>query len=152
MNARQPEHLSVDNKTPGRLLSMSAIQVGDSVTQRVQFDAELRAAFSQLAHDDAPIHGDLAAANQRGYPRPILQGLCVSSRFSRLIGMYLPGESAVVESLAFKFRKPVYLDAVVDFTATVTRVMPALGVVRLHLTAAVEGDACVTGEAQCLLR
>jgi acyl-CoA thioesterase FadM len=66
--------------------------------------------------------------------------------------MYLPGESAVVESLAFKFRKPVYDGRLLVYRVVVTRLLGALQVVRLRLTVESDGQLCIEGEAQCLLR
>lgn len=148
----RPRHLVVEDSTPSRLLAISELQVADSVSQAVTFTTELREAFHQLANDNAPVHGDADFARARGYHAPILQGLCVTSRFSRLIGMYLPGESAVVESLTFKFRKPVYEGRLVEYRVEVTRMLRALQVVRLRLTVESDGQLCIEGEAQCLLR
>lgn len=148
----RPRHLVVEDSTPSRLLAISELQVADSVSQAVTFTTELREAFHQLANDNAPVHGDADFARARGYDAPILQGLCVTSRFSRLIGMYLPGESAVVESLTFKFRKPVYEGRLVEYRVEVTRMLRALQVVRLRLTVESDGQLCIEGEAQCLLR
>jgi acyl dehydratase len=149
---RAAEHLVVEDGTPGRLLTVSDLVVGDRVQQSVTFGPSLRQAFSQLAQDGAPVHGNASFARSRGYAAPILQGLCVTSRFSRLIGMYLPGEAAVVESLSFKFRKPVYQDATVIFEVEVERLQPAIRVARLRLSASVDGQPCIAGQAQCLLR
>ncbi len=149
---RSPQSLVVDDRTPGRLLGVADLAVGDSVTQSVAMDAAVREAFAQVANDGAPIHGDPAFARARGFDAPIVQGLCVTTRFSRIIGMYLPGQSAVIESLTFKFRKPVHHDDVVVYYASVERLQPALGIVRLTLSASVRGQACLTGSAQCLVR
>lgn len=150
--ARAPEHLVVDDGTPGRLLSIGDLVVGDRVRQTVAFGPELQQAFSLLARDDAPVHGDGTFARSRGYDAPIVQGLSVTSRFSRLIGMYLPGHAAVVESLSFKFRRPVYQGATVDLEVEVERLQPVLHIARLQLRASVGMQPCVVGQAQCLLR
>ncbi len=152
MDAIRLRHLVVDDSTPSRLLAFSELCVGDSVSQVITFTTELREAFHQLARDNAPIHGNVDFARARGYDGPILQGLCVTSRFSRLIGMYLPGESAVVESFTFKFRKPVYEGRLIEYRVEVMRMLNALQVVRLRLTVESEGQLCIEGEAQCLLR
>lgn len=149
---REPSHLAADDETPSRLLSVADLCLGDSVSQTVSFTVAMRAAFAVLANDGARIHADGVYANARGYDGPILQGLCVTSRFSRLIGMYLPGESAVVESLAFKFRRPVYDGLPLDYRVEVVRIMAALRVARLKLTVHSKGQVCVDGEAQCVLR
>ena len=66
--------------------------------------------------------------------------------------MYMPGEAAIVESLEFKFRRPVYEGLPIDYKVEVVRIMEALRVIRLKLTAACAGQLCVVGEAQCVLR
>ena len=152
MDAIGPCHLSVDDSTPSRLLVISELHLGDSVSQCVTFTTEMREAFYQLAKDSAPVHENADFALASGYDGPILQGLCVTSRFSRLIGMYLPGQSAVIESLNFKFRKPVYEGATLDYRVVVARVLPAFHVARLRLTLESDGQLCIEGEAQCLLR
>ncbi len=152
MDARQPCHIIVDDSTPSRLLGIADLTVGDSVSQSVTFVQELREAFHTLANDRAPFHVNAEFARARGYDEPILQGLCVTARFSRLIGMYLPGESAVVESLTFKFRKPVYAGRQLEYRVEVVRILRALQVARLKLTVTSEDHLCISGEAQCLLR
>lgn len=152
MDVQEPRQLVVDDSSPGLLSVINELMVGDSVSQVVTFDAGLREAFHHLANDSAPVHSSVEFARARGYDEPILQGLCVTARFSRLIGMYLPGESAVVESLTFKFRKPVYAARQVKYRIEVVRIMRALGVVRLKLTVTSENQLCISGEAQCLLR
>lgn len=152
MDATRLRHLVVDDSTPSRLLAFSELHVGDSVSQVITFTTELRKAFHQLARDNAPVHEDADFARARGYDGPILQGLCVTSRFSRLIGMYLPGEGAVVQSFTFKFRKPVYEGRLIEYRVEVMRMLHALQVVRLRLTVESDGQLCIEGEAQCLLR
>lgn len=152
MEALQPRHVVVDDSTPGRLLTIADLTVGDSASQSVTFTVELREAFHALANDSAPVHVDAEFARAIGYDAPILQGLCVTSRFSRLIGMHLPGEGAVIESLMFKFRKPVYAGRPVEYRVEVVRILRALRVARLKLTVKSDDQLCISGEAQCLLR
>lgn len=151
MDALQPCHMVVHESTPSRLLAINDLTVGDSVSQSVTFTLEMREAFHALSNDSAPLHGNAEFARARGYKDPILQGLCVTSRFSRLIGMYLPGEGAVIESLAFKFRKPIYAGRLVEYRVEVVRMMQALRVTRLKLTVKSDDQLCISGEAQCLL-
>ena len=152
MEALADRHLEVDDSTKGRQLVIGDLRIGDSVSQRYAFSEGARRAFSVLSNDSAPVHGSHEFAKARGFEEPIIQGLCVVSRFSRLIGMYLPGESAVLESLAFKFRKPVYQVSELQYRVEVVRVLAVVHVVRLKLLVANGGTVCVTGEAQCLVR
>ena len=150
--AREPTLLAVDDRTPGRALLIGDIIAGDAVEQHFSFDAATRAAFSKVADDRAPLHGDDRFAAARGFEGQIIQGLCVSTRFSRLIGMYLPGEHAILEQIALKFRKPTFEGQPLVFRVEVIRLMRSMKVVRLALTATSDAGVHVKGEAQCLIR
>ena len=152
MSARQLQILTVDDATPSRPLRVGEIMVGDAVEQYFAFDSAARAAFAQVANDRAPVHEDERFAHAHGFRGTIIQGMCVSTRFSRLIGMYLPGEYAILEALTLKFRHPTYEGQALVFRAEVTRILPPLKVVKLALSASSDGIHHITGEAQCLIR
>lgn len=149
---REPAFLNVDDSTPARMLSMAEVAVGDSVAQAFAFNASHCEAFARVANDRAPVHEDERFAHARGFAGPIIQGLCVATRFSRLIGMYLPGEHAILEGISLKYRLPTYQMQDLLFVAEVTRRLPALRVVRLRLGVSSSAGVHVTGEAQCLIR
>jgi len=144
--------LDVTDQTPSRALTIADIAVGDAVTQTVVFDASKREAFSAFANDRAPVHDDPRFARAAGFSGPIIQGLAVASRFSRLIGMYLPGEHAILERVEFKYKRPVYADVPLLYKAVVERVFRPMRVIKLDLSVSIDGEERVTGKAQCLLR
>lgn len=152
MSESAARHTVVDDSTKGRNLAIGDMTIGDSVSQRFVFSADARKAFSVLANDSAPVHGSKEFAMAWGFDEPIVQGLCVVSRFSRLIGMYLPGESTVLESLSFKFRRPVYEGSELLYRVEVVRILAVMHVVRLKLLVESGGTVCLMGEAQCLVR
>jgi len=143
--------LEVTDDTPSRAPSIDDIAVGEMVVQKVVFDAEKHFAFACLARDRAQIHNDDTFARQRGFDAPIVQGLAVASRFSRLLGMYLPGERAILEKVEFKYRHPVYADRELLYCCKVQRVLKPLRVVVLSLSVSVNEVEHVTGECQCLI-
>jgi 3-hydroxybutyryl-CoA dehydratase len=143
--------LKVTNDTPSRALRIEDLAPGDTVAQTVVFDSEKRKAFSVLAHDRAPIHHRAGFAWEQGFDAPVIQGLAVTTRFSRLIGMYLPGEQAILQKVEFKYRRPVYADRELLFSCTVVRVLRPLGVVVLGLSVSLGGVDHVTGLSQCLV-
>ena len=144
--------LVVDDATPGRTLRIDDILVGDTVEQRYVFDPEARAAFSCVANDRAPVHNDERFAHVHGFQGPIIQGLCVTTRFSRLIGMYLPGEYAILERVGFKFRHPTYERQALLFRVEVTRILRPMRVAVLALSLRSDAAVHISGEAQCLVR
>ena len=152
MSDRAPQLLTVDDATLARACSIGDLQIGDVVEQHYAFDAESRRAFAKVANDRAPLHEDERFAHAHKFRGTIIQGLCVSTRFSRLIGMYLPGQHAILEKIALKYRHPTYEDQRLVFRAEVSRLLPKLKVVKLILTASAEDAVHITGEAQCLIR
>jgi len=150
--ARAPVTLSVDDHSPSRALTVRDLVVGDSVEQTFVFDTAARRAFAAVANDRAPIHEDERFAHRHGFAGTVIQGMCVSTRFSRLIGMYLPGEHAILEHIELKFRHPSYEGQPLTFRASVERIFAPMRVVRLTLSA-VAGDVIhIAGRAQCLIR
>ncbi len=152
MTDRAAIELAVDDSTPIRRLTVDDIVAGDAVVQVFIFDRSVREAFARVANDRAPVHENERFAHAHGYRGPIIQGLCVSTRFSRLIGMYLPGETAILERIDLKFRHPTYEGVPITFRAEVGRILRPMKVVRLAVSAACEGVVHVSGEAQCLIQ
>ena len=144
--------LEVTDATPSRTMAIGDIEVGDAVSQRVVFDSEKRDAFARLARDRAPVHNDPRFAHQTGFDEPVIQGLAVATRFSRLIGMYLPGEHAILEKIELKYHRPVYADRELLYNCRVDRILRPRRVVVLALTVSLDGIDHVTGQCQCLIR
>jgi 3-hydroxybutyryl-CoA dehydratase len=149
---RQPQLLTVTDETAGRILTVDEIVVGDAVEQSFAFNRTARDAFDVVANDRAPVHGDERFASDKGFDGPIIQGFCVATRFSRLIGMYLPGEHAILESIHLKYRRPTYEKQILVFRATITRILRPMRVVKLNLLAGSDAGEHLIGEAQCLVR
>lgn len=143
--------LDVTDETPARTLGIDDLVQGHQVQQRVRFDAEMLETFGRLARDRAPVHIDAAFAKERGFDAPIVQGLALASRFSRLIGMYLPGEHAVLETIELRYRRPVYAGRDLVYSVMVERVFRPLRAVTLALAIADDGVTHVDGHARCRL-
>jgi 3-hydroxybutyryl-CoA dehydratase len=150
--SRAPVTQIVDDDTPSRIMTIGDLVVGDAVEQIFAFDAKHRLAFTQVANDRAPVHEDERFAHARGFGGTIIQGLCVATRFSRLIGMYLPGEHAILESISLKYIHPTYEGQSLLFRAEVTRLLLPMKVVRLAVSAMSNAVIQAAGEAQCLIR
>jgi 3-hydroxybutyryl-CoA dehydratase len=144
--------LKVTDSTPPCQHSFSDLSVGQQVTQSVTFDWKTVEAFVDIYKDYARIHQDEAFARDLGYPGPILHGFLVSGRFSRLIGMYLPGEGAVLQTIDLKFRRPVMCGNEVVYRLSISRLRPAHQIIEMDLTVMADGLEAVTGQCQCVLK
>lgn len=146
------ECLEVTDGTPSRSLTIDDLYLGGAVFEKVIFDSERLSDFAKVANDRAPVHNDPRFAQTVGFERPIVQGLALSARFSRLIGMYLPGERAVLEKIELKYKAPVFADTELLYRCTVVRILRPMSVVQLALAISVCGKEHVSGQCQCVLR
>jgi 3-hydroxybutyryl-CoA dehydratase len=138
----------VTDDTPAHALPIDASAV---VQQDVTFAVAAVDAFRQLSGDRASMHFDDGYAAGRGFPGRIVHGLLVGARFSRLMGMFLPGESSVIQSLTLQFRRPVLVGARLTMVVEVERIVEAVDAVVLKLSATTGGMLVVEGRAQCVL-
>jgi 3-hydroxybutyryl-CoA dehydratase len=138
----------VTDDTPARALPLD---VNASVRQAVTFAEADVEAFARVSSDRASLHFDDSYAVKRGYPGRIVHGLLLGARFSRLMGMFLPGENSVMQSVNLQYRRPVAVGATVMMSVEVERIVEAVDAVVLKLSATVEGIVVVEGRAQCVL-
>ncbi len=142
--------IRVTNETPPFDSSFEALEEGQSVEQSVTISEPNLKAFAELSQDSARVHHDPEFARSKGYEAPIVYGFQLASYFSRLLGMYLPGENSVIQSVELRYLQPVMLGQELTFTVTVRKVVGAVGAVVLEL-AAMKGDTpAVKGKAQCV--
>jgi 3-hydroxybutyryl-CoA dehydratase len=142
----------VFDDTPSRLLAFAELSIGQAVFQRVKFDEVMLEHFDRVAKDRAPVHGDARFAWEAGFEAPIVQGLGLATRFSRLLGMYLPGERAILETIDLKFRRPVYAGVELEYRAVITRLFKPLRIAQLALSISVDQTDHVNGTCRCVVR
>ena len=140
----------VTNDTPPFESSFEALEEGQSVEQSVTISEADLSAFAALSQDSARIHHDGDFARSKGYDAPIVYGFQVGIYFSRLLGMYLPGENSVIQSVELRYLRPVLVGEQVTFKVTVRKVVGAVGAVVLDLAALKGEEPAVTGKAQCV--
>lgn len=129
----------------------SAFEPGHAVTLPFTVTAEHMAAFRVLSGDDNPLHDDQDFAKARGFQGPVVYGGLLVAQVSRLLGTRLPGHGCVWQSLALRFRQPLYVGEAAEVTGTVTHGNGDVGVVRLALSVTAGGRKLADGEAQALL-
>lgn len=134
-------------------LAIDDIKVGDSHSERVEFDPETTERFLRLSRDTAGIHIDEQFSREHGFDALVVHGFLLSLHFSRILGMQLPGENTVIGTIDLKFHDPVYVGDTATFTATVTRILKPLGTVVLELLVTKQdGTKCVEGKTSCVFK
>ena len=65
--------------------------------------------FREISGDINPLHSDKDFAIKQNFKDKVVYGLLVSSFYSKLIGVYLPGKYALLNSINVDFLNPVYV-------------------------------------------
>ena len=124
------------------------LNIGDKASLSKAFTAEDVEQFARLSLDANPLHLDEAAAADSVFGRRVVHGALVSSLFSALLGMELPGEGTIYLGQTSSFKAPVFLDEEITATVEVTEVREARGIAKLKTTAVNSaGKTVITGEA-----
>lgn len=66
--------------------------------------------FRKISGDVNPLHSDQSFAISKGYKDKVVFGMLTSSFYSKLVGVYLPGKFALLNSVNIDFLKTVYVD------------------------------------------
>lgn len=74
--------------------------------------------FAKVTGDNNPIHIDEEFALTSRFGSRIMHGFLSGSIFSRIIGMYFPGNGAIYLSQSMKFLKPMFVET--NYLARVT--------------------------------
>lgn len=129
-------------------MTKASIKVGDTAAiTRAFSDADVRA-FAELSGDRNPVHLDAEYAAATQFKERIVHGMLVSSLFSTLLGVHLPGEGSIYVSQDIQFRAPVHLDEEVTATVEVTAIREDKPIITLKTTVTnPAGKVVVRGEA-----
>lgn len=146
----------VDDDTPVIEHGIEDLSVDQFVKQTVVFTEPDVEAFGNLSADFAAAHFDTEHAQAMGYPGKIVHGLLVASRFSRLMGMYLPGPKSVIQKCQFNFINAVPIGKPLVYTVSIKGISPAVGAVILKLSAQFDEDKdadqdIINGDAVCVI-
>jgi len=91
-------------------LSYNDISIGQQESFIIKITESMVEKFSNLSGDLNPLHMDNEFAESSLFKKRIVHGMLLSSFFSRLIGMKLPGKNALYFSQTLNFRSPCYID------------------------------------------
>jgi 3-hydroxybutyryl-CoA dehydratase len=107
--------------------------------------------FRQLSGDSNPIHFDQDFARSRGFEEPIVYGGLVVAQISRILGTQLPGPGCVWQSMAMRFRRPLYVGRMARMEATIKHEASDIGVFVVEIVVTCNGLSVAEGEAMAML-
>lgn len=100
--------------------SYEEISAGMKAEFRQEVTLEMMEAFRRLSGDENPLHTNEEFARAHGFTDCVVYGMLTASLYSRLAGMYLPGERCLLQSVHTDFLHPVYIGDILNVTGGVT--------------------------------
>lgn len=105
--------------------------------------------FAALSGDVSPLHVDGGFARSRGFGGRVAHGAYLTALVSRLVGVHLPGENCLLQSVAMQFRRPVLVGSRIMVTGVVDQLSEAMrtAVVKVAVRDLATGETAATGKA-----
>lgn len=104
---------------------LSDYQAGDTFVFKFTVTEKMVDDFASLSGDYSTIHMDDTFARSRGFSRRVVHGVLLMCTLSRLVGMHLPGENAILQMIEARFVLPAYIDDELLVVAEVDQISSA---------------------------
>jgi 3-hydroxybutyryl-CoA dehydratase len=111
--------------------SFDQIEVGKEEQFVAIITEDMMSAFCDISGDINPLHMDSDYAQFQNFKDRLVYGLLTASFYSTLIGVYLPGKNAMLQSLNIKFQKPVFVGDKLNIFGEITHMSEVYKVVEI---------------------
>ena len=138
--------------TPNEL-SYDDMSIGQQESFMIKITASMVEKFSNLSGDLNPLHMDNEFAESSLFKKRIVHGMLLSSFFSQLIGMKLPGKNALYFSQTLNFRSPCYIDDEIEIVGKVTEKSDSTQIITVSTSIFNKSKIClIDGIAKIIVR
>ena len=133
--------------------SFDEIEIGLEHHFEINIDEKLQEDFAKISGDFNPLHMDEQFAKKSKFGRRICHGMLLSSFFSRLVGMYLPGKNALYFSQNLNFVEPCFIGDKIIVKGEVIDKSEATRMIKIKTTIKNrKGIVLIEGTAQVVVR
>jgi len=133
--------------------SFDEIEIGMQKSFRIFISEDRLNDFAKLSGDDNPLHMNEEYASSTSFKKRVCSGMFLSSFFSRLVGMYLPGKHALHISQSLNFVNPCFIGEMITVEGKVVDKSPATKIIKLETTITNEsGKRIIDGKALVIVR
>lgn len=95
------------------------LNVGDNFSFQEKITEEKMDLFLLLSGDNNPLHISDEYAQQFHMKGRVVYGMLSSSFYSKLVGVYLPGENCLLQEIAITFNNPIYINDEIVITGKI---------------------------------
>ena len=133
--------------------SFDEIELGMQKSFKVDISKNMLDVFGRDTGDYNPLHMSEEYASSTSFKKRVCSGMFLSSFFSRLVGMYLPGKHALHISQSLNFVNPCFIGQTITVEGKVIDKSPATKIIKLETTITNEsGKRIIDGKAQVIVR
>ena len=133
--------------------SFDEIELGMQKSFKVDISENMLNEFGRSTEDYNPLHMSEKYASSTSFKKRVCSGMFLSSFFSRLVGMYLPGKHALHISQSLNFVNPCFIGETITVEGKVIDKSPATKIIKLETTITNEsGKRIIDGKAQVIVR
>lgn len=132
-------------------LKFEEINIGDKSYFTVQITSDKLDQFASLSGDYNPLHMDEQYAQRTKFNQRVCHGMLLSSFFSQLLGMHLPGKQCLYLSQNLNFLHPCFINDKIIVTGTVTGKSDSTQILEIDTTISNQNDVLlVNGNARVM--
>ena len=133
-------------------LKLKDIKIGQKKSFEVVVTESMVDDFAKLSGDNNPLHMDENYAKSNNFENRVCHGMLLASFFSRLVGMYIPGENALYFSQSLKFQYPCFVNDRIKIHGEVIDKSLATKIITLKTTISKDKHQIVDGIGKVLVR
>ena len=133
--------------------SYDDIFIGQKESFMIKITESMVQTFGNFSGDLNPLHMDAKFAESSSFKKRIVHGMLLSTFFSQLIGMHLPGKNALYFSQTLNFRSPCYIDDEIKVIGKVIEKSDSTQIITVSTTIFNKSKTClIDGIAKIIVR
>ena len=133
--------------------TLNSIKIGQKKNFSEIITKSLIDDFAKISGDYNPLHMDDEYASNTIFEKRVCHGMLLSSFFSKLIGMYLPGKNALYFSQSLQFKSPCFIDDEIFVEGEVLEKGNSTRIITVKTTIHKNSGEClVDGQAKVIVR
>ena len=133
--------------------TLNSIKIGQKKNFSEIITKSLIDDFAKISGDYNPLHMDDEYASNTIFEKRVCHGMLLSSFFSKLIGMYLPGKNALYFSQSLQFKSPCFIDDEIFVEGEVLEKSNSTRIITVKTTIHKNSGEClVDGQAKVIVR
>ena len=133
--------------------TLNSIKIGQKKNFSLIITKSLIDDFAKISGDYNPLHMDDEYASNTNFEKRVCHGMLLSSFFSKLIGMYLPGKNALYFSQSLQFKSPCFINDEIFVEGVVLDKSNSTRIITVKTTIEkISGECLVDGQAKVIVR